>query len=206
MRLSPKRMRARLGEKVDRAAAGSPVPAGAERPVAGEESRTSARERGAMRRRARRLRRSREALLLELGALVFESERRGRRDQNLVKTKVDRLRDVDDEARALAAALGEDRPMVDLVTAGVAGSCERCGSLVSTDARFCSNCGTPTSARGRREAAARDGTGSAPTGAAAETAGNGAPAGAPSPSAAAGDRTTGPAGGEALPQSRPDHR
>jgi len=160
MRLSPKRIRARLGEKVDRAAAGSSVPAGSEAPIDTEQKpATSARERGAMRRRARRLRRSREVLLLELGALVFESERRGRRDPNLVNAKVERLRAVDDEARALSTALAEDRPMIDLVTAGVAGSCDTCGSLLSTDARFCSNCGTPTSQRARRQASTANGAG-----------------------------------------------
>lgn len=164
MRLSPKRIRERLGEKVDRAAAGSSVPAGSEPPTDTEQKpATSARERGAMRRRARRLRRSREVLLLELGALVFESERRGRRDPNLVSAKVERLRAVDDEARALSTALSEDRPMIDLVSAGVAGTCETCGSLLSTDARFCSNCATPASPRARRQAAAANGAGAGTT-------------------------------------------
>ncbi|MGI8596196.1 MAG: hypothetical protein ACR2LY_02790 [Thermoleophilaceae bacterium] len=164
MRLSPKRIRERLGEKVDRAAAGSSVPAGSEPPTDTEQKpTTSARERGAMRRRARRLRRSREVLLLELGALVFESERRGRRDPNLVSAKVERLRAVDDEARALSTALSEDRPMIDLVSAGVAGTCETCGSLLSTDARFCSNCATPASPRARRQAAAANGAGAGTT-------------------------------------------
>ena len=164
MRLSPKRIRERLGEKVDRAAAGSSVPAGSEPSTDTEQKpATSARERGAMRRRARRLRRSREVLLLELGALVFESERRGRRDPNLVSAKVERLRAVDDEARALSTALSEDRPMIDLVSAGVAGTCETCGSLLSTDARFCSNCATPASPRARRQAAAANGAGAGTT-------------------------------------------
>ena len=152
MRLSPKKMSARLGEKVDSAAAGPPVPPGSEPAAEEQRSGTSARERGAMRRRGRRLRRSREVLLLELGALVFESERRGRRDQNLVKAKVDRLAAVDEEARALAAALREDRPLVELVAAGVSSACTNCGSLLFTDARFCSSCGTPTSDRERRRA------------------------------------------------------
>ena len=194
MRLSPKRIRARLGEKVDRAAAGSSVPAGSEAPIDTEQKpATSARERGAMRRRARRLRRSREVLLLELGALVFESERRGRRDPNLVNAKVERLRAVDDEARALSTALAEDRPMIDLVTAGVAGSCDTCGSLLSTDARFCSNCGTPTSQRARRQASTANGAGATQAAPGPGPVPSGAPGTGPAPQAAPGPGPVPPA-------------
>ena len=196
MRLSPKRIRARLGEKVDRAAAGSSVPAGSEAPIDTEQKpATSARERGAMRRRARRLRRSREVLLLELGALVFESERRGRRDPNLVNAKVERLRAVDDEARALSTALAEDRPMIDLVTAGVTGSCDTCGSLLSTEARFCSNCGTPTSQRARRQASTANGAGATQAAPGPGPVPPGAPGAGPTPQAAPGPGSQPPSAG-----------
>jgi len=147
MRLSPKRMSDRVAATLDRAAAGSEVPAGQDPAAAGA---TTARERGVMRRRVRRLRRVREVLLHELGALVFEMERRGRRREALLRRKVDQLRVVDDEAAGLAAALGGDRSLFEIVSAGIVGACRTCGTLVSTDARFCSNCATPVSAQAER--------------------------------------------------------
>jgi hypothetical protein len=194
MRLSTNKVR----EQVDRAAEGSPVPADTDPAGATSGPRTSARERGAMRRRARRLRRSREVLLLELGALVFESERRGRPQPELIKAKVDRLAAVDEEASALAAALNERRPVMELVTTGIAGACAHCGTLFPTDARFCSQCGASTSWRpppapAQTPAASGD----------AAVGGTGAPAGdlppteqpgAPAPTAGEASRaTSGPA-------------
>src|SRR5919198_217430 len=104
----------------------------------------SRRERGRMRRRLRRQQRVREALLLDLGALVYELHRHGRREPELLQAKAAELSAVDDEVRALADALGERQPLAQLVAAGIAGSCETCGTLLTGDARFCSSCGTPT--------------------------------------------------------------
>jgi hypothetical protein len=96
-----------------------------------------------MRRRLRSQRRMREALLLDLGALVYELHRQGRREPELLQAKAAELSAVDDEVRALADALEEDESVLELVAAGIAGSCEGCGSLLSTDSRYCPTCGRP---------------------------------------------------------------
>jgi hypothetical protein len=103
------------------------------------------RERGRMRRRLRRQQRVREALLLDLGALVYELHRQGRREPELLQAKAAELSAVDDEVRALGEALQDHQPLAELVAAGIAGSCETCGALLTSDARFCSTCGAPTS-------------------------------------------------------------
>lgn len=105
--------------------------------------RPSARERGRMRRRLREQRRMREALLLDLGALVFELQRHGRREPELLQAKAAELSAVDREVRALAEALDAGDGVLQLVATGVAGSCGNCGSLLSTDARYCQACGAP---------------------------------------------------------------
>lgn len=94
-----------------------------------------------MRRRLREQRRMHEALLLDLGALVFELQRQGRREPELLQAKVAELSAVDGEVRALAQALDAGSTVLELVATGVAGSCASCGSLLSTDARYCSACG-----------------------------------------------------------------
>ena len=103
----------------------------------------TARERGRMRRRLREQRRMREALLLDLGALVFELHRQGRREPELLQAKAAELSAVDQEVRALARALDSGQTLHELVATGIAGSCGNCGSLLSTDARYCSACGAP---------------------------------------------------------------
>jgi hypothetical protein len=85
----------------------------------------------------------REALLLDLGALVFELQRQSRREPELLQAKAAELNAVDQEVRALAHALESGQTVQELVAAGVAGSCAGCGSLLSTDARYCSACGAP---------------------------------------------------------------
>jgi hypothetical protein len=62
-------------------------------------------ERGQKRRRLREQRRLREALLLDLGALVYELHRQGRRAPELLQQKAAELTEVDDEVRALQAEL-----------------------------------------------------------------------------------------------------
>lgn len=141
----------RLRDRVDNAARGSDVPAGIER---GEVAApTSSRERGQLRRRLRELRRLREAQLLELGALVLEAHKHGREEPPVVKAKAAEAAATDAEARAIGEALGNDAGLDTIIAAGIAGPCPTCGTLGSTVARFCSNCGTPLD--GRTDAAAR---------------------------------------------------
>lgn len=56
-------------------------------------------------RRLRARRREREALLLDLGALVYELHRQGRRAPELLQRKAIELGEVDGEVRALEDAL-----------------------------------------------------------------------------------------------------
>ena len=97
-----------------------------------------------MRRRLRRQQRVREALLLDLGALVFELHRQGRREPELLQAKAAELTAVEDEVRALSQALGADTSAPQLTAPGIAESCSSCGALLTSDARFCSNCGAST--------------------------------------------------------------
>src|SRR5919205_3493770 len=97
-----------------------------------------------MRRRLRQQQRLREALLLDLGALVFELHRHGRREPELLQAKAAELTAVDSEVRALAEALDVDHGALALVAPGIAGSCSTCGALLTSDARYCSTCGAPT--------------------------------------------------------------
>jgi hypothetical protein len=62
-------------------------------------------ERGQKRRRLRERRRVREALLLDLGALVYELHRQGRRAPELLQQKAAELTVVDEEVRELQAEL-----------------------------------------------------------------------------------------------------
>lgn len=127
--------------------------AGQESIAAPDEQRARPLPRGksAVRRRLRRQQRLREALLLDLGAIVFELHRQGRREPELLQAKAAELTPVDEEVRALAEALEEDQGLGDLVAAGIAGTCRSCGALLTTDARFCSRCGTQVGAPPERE-------------------------------------------------------
>jgi hypothetical protein len=60
-------------------------------------------ERIATRRRLRRQRRARDGLLLDLGALVYELHRQGKRAPELLQRKAAELVVVDDEVRELEA-------------------------------------------------------------------------------------------------------
>jgi hypothetical protein len=62
-------------------------------------------ERGRTRRRLRELRREREARLLDLGALVYELHRQGKRAPELLQEKAAQLAVVDAEVRELEAKL-----------------------------------------------------------------------------------------------------
>jgi hypothetical protein len=69
-------------------------------------------ERGQKRRRLRERRRVREALLLDLGALVYELHRQGRRAPELLQQKAAELTVVDEEVRELQAELdGVEAPV-----------------------------------------------------------------------------------------------
>ena len=94
-----------------------------------------------MRRRLRILRRRREAMLLDLGALVLEMHRHGRFLPDSLQRRAAEAVGTDAELRALSRSLeaGDGHP--DLVAAGVAGNCERCGALHTIGASFCSQCG-----------------------------------------------------------------
>jgi len=97
--------------------------------------------RGPMRRRLHILRRRREAMLLDLGALVLEMHRHGRFLPDGVARRAAEAVGADAELRALSRALetGDGNP--DLIAAGVAGNCPQCGALHTLGAAFCSQCG-----------------------------------------------------------------
>lgn len=114
-------------------AAAEPEPAGA---------RPSFRSRGPLRRRLRYLRRVRELGFRDLGGLVFDLDRFGRDRTDLVRAKLDALRAIDAEARALETALADRRSVEELHEPGIS-ACLHCGSLHGSEARFCPACGTP---------------------------------------------------------------
>jgi hypothetical protein len=98
------RLRLRASDRIDRTARGSDPPAGTD-PDAAAPGAPGARERGVMRRRLRHVTRTREALLLELGAVTFELHRAGRTDPDLLARKATEIDAADREARALSQAL-----------------------------------------------------------------------------------------------------
>ena len=98
-------------------------------------------KRGPMRRRLRILRRRREAMLLDLGALVLEMHRHGRFLPDSLQRRAAEAVGTDAELRSLSRALDAGDGSPDLVAAGVAGNCDRCGGLHTLGATFCSHCG-----------------------------------------------------------------
>lgn len=101
----------------------------------------SFRDRGRLRRRLRHLRRVRELGFRDLGGLVFDLHRFGRRGDQLVAQKLNALAAVDLELRALERALDDQRPFHELREPGLA-ACPRCSAIHGSDARFCPSCGT----------------------------------------------------------------
>jgi hypothetical protein len=101
-------------------------------------------QRGKLRRRLRRLRSVRDKLRAELGTLVVDARKRANGSRPEV---------VD---RRAAEAAGVERQVAELqhtvdphadtraLATGVAGTCDACGTLLSTEDRFCPNCGAPT--------------------------------------------------------------
>lgn len=104
-------------------------------------SRPSFRDRGRLRRRLRYLRRVRELGFRDLGGLVFDLHRFGRRNDELVLGKLAALDAVDRELRAIERVLDERRDIIELREPGIA-ACPRCGALHGSEARFCPQCGT----------------------------------------------------------------
>jgi len=94
-----------------------------------------------MRRRLRILRRRREAMLLDLGALVLEMHRHGRFLPDSLQRRAAEAVGTDAEVRALSRSLDAGDGNPDLVAAGVAGNCGRCGALHTVGASYCSQCG-----------------------------------------------------------------
>jgi ribosomal protein L32 len=115
-----RRLLDRSTQKVNRVAAGTPLPAGLE---PGERRGPTARERTLMRRRLRALRRRREALAREDGSRTQELEA------------------VDAEARALVEALDERKTLDELLASGACSRCPACGELGASHENYCTNCG-----------------------------------------------------------------
>jgi hypothetical protein len=106
-------------------------------------------ERGRMRRRMRFLRKARELAYRDLGGLVFDLHRFGRRNDALVLAKLETIGRIDGELRALQDTLAERRPVTVLREAGVA-ACPRCAAIHGSDDRFCPNCGLAMDLRAER--------------------------------------------------------
>jgi hypothetical protein len=100
-----------------------------------------------MRRRLRRQRRVREALLLDLGALVYELHRQGKRAPDLLQEKAGELTMVDEEVRGLEEALGDGAGLDGLMGTGIMGSCASCGALLNAGDAYCAHCGAPAQVR-----------------------------------------------------------
>lgn len=124
-------------------AAATPEPSAPTALPAGEEERSPGfRERGRMRRRLAFLRRARELAYRDLGGLVFNLHRYGRRNDELVLAKLGVLERLDTELRALERALRDRRPTSVLRVAGMT-ACPRCAAIHASEDRFCPNCGLP---------------------------------------------------------------
>jgi len=100
--------------------------------------------RGRVRRRARFLRKARELSYRDLGGLVFNLHRFGKRNDALVLAKLSTIARIDGELRGLESALGESRRVTVLREAGVT-ACPRCAAIHSSEDRFCPSCGLPLS-------------------------------------------------------------
>jgi hypothetical protein len=101
----------------------------------------------------------REALLLDLGAIVFELRVQGRSEPELLHAKEIELRAVDKEVRGLADGLEEGLGLPELTAVGLVAACTACNRLMGSRDRFCPACGA---AAGASEAAEREGEPAAP--------------------------------------------
>jgi hypothetical protein len=99
-----------------------------------------------LRRRLDRQERLREALLLDLGAIIFELHRQRRREPELLQAKAAELDAVDAEVRALALALDDGRGLPELTASGLVATCTSCASFMGSSDRFCPRCGAAAGA------------------------------------------------------------
>jgi hypothetical protein len=131
------------------ATGGTPANAGgpgAETPALTEQPQTGFGSRGRLRRRARFLRKARELAYRDLGGLVYSLHRFGQRNDALVLAKLETLRRIDTELRALEDGLSEPQPVTVLREAGIT-ACPRCAAIHSSEDRFCPGCGLSMSRR-----------------------------------------------------------
>jgi hypothetical protein len=142
------------------------------------------RERGRMRRRIRFLNKARELAYRDLGGLVFDLHRFGRRNDQLVLAKLDTIGRIDGELRTLEVALAERQPVTVLREAGVA-ACPRCAAIHGSDDRFCPNCGLAMDLRAERPMAGAAASAATPAQAAGPE-----PTPTPTPAQAAGPEPT----------------
>lgn len=127
-------------------AAGDPAeadaPTGAVAAAREVPARVDFRSRSRLRRRLRYLRRVREIGFRDLGGLVFDLDRFGRDRPDLVELKLQGMRSIDAELRALEIALDDVHEFEELHEPGLT-SCAHCGALHGSDANFCPSCGNP---------------------------------------------------------------
>ncbi len=161
-------------------------PATEEQPPAGEDTAPGPpgfAARGRMRRRLRFLRKARELAYRDLGGLVYNLHRFGRRNDALVLAKLDTIGRIDSELRALESALSERQSVTVISEAGVA-ACPRCAAIHGSDDSFCPNCGLAMDLRAERPVAGAPAPTAAPPAPAAAFAGASAAPDAPAFSAA----------------------
>jgi hypothetical protein len=129
---------------VEQSATNGDAPADAPtRILPAEDPRPSFRDRGRVRRRVRYLRRLRELQLRDVGGLVFELRRFGRRREDLVDQKLTQLAATDEELRHLETLLDDRRAVVELREPGIGGTCSNCGALHGSADHYCAQCGRP---------------------------------------------------------------
>jgi hypothetical protein len=156
--------------------------------------------RGKLRRRLRYLRRVRDLLLRDLGGFTYEIRRTvggtpTESHRKLVESKLSRIEALDAEVRALEGRLDEPHETALLREPGIGGTCPECGELHSSDAHYCSRCGTPLDAKAR---AKRD----AAVAAAVHETGSATPA--PEPAPASVLWAAGPRPSAAAPEAAPE--
>jgi hypothetical protein len=99
-----------------------------------------------LRRRLDRQERIREALLLDLGAIIFELHRQERREPEVLQAKAAELVAIDDEVRAITEALGEGHGLPQLTASGLVATCTACGGIMGVRDRHCPSCGAAAGA------------------------------------------------------------
>lgn len=129
-----------VAETATASAPGLPSAQGVPATEAGAQTSPGFVERGRMRRRARFLRKARELAYRDLGGLVFEMHRLGKRHDELVAAKLSVLSIFDAELRALEGVLRSGQSITVLREAGIA-ACPRCAAIHGSGDHFCPACG-----------------------------------------------------------------